>query len=193
MSDYDKVILTDCDGVLLNWRYSFLNWMERQGYMPVNEGVYDISSLYGLEYSVGRRLVRQFNESAAIGHLPPLRDAIKYVRKLHEEHGYVFHVITSLSRDPYAGQLRTENLERLFGKGVFERYVYLDTGEDKDEALGEYRYSNYLWVEDKVANAMEGHKVGLDSVVMKHYWNENDKCPLTFVNNWEDIYNYLEG
>ena len=192
MGDNDKVILTDCDGVLLNWRLAFIEWMESHGYEIKNPNVYNISKLFGLEYSEGRARVRQFNESAAIGYIPPLRDAIKYVRKLHEEHGYMFHVITSLSKDKYAGQLRTENLQRLFGKNVFGRFVYLDTGADKDEALSEYKGKNYLWVEDKIENAMEGHNLGLDSVVIKHEWNK-DGCPLPLMNNWRDIYLYLEG
>lgn len=192
MNDNDKVILTDCDGVLLNWRGAFIEWMESHGYEMKNPNIYNVSKLFGIEYKEGRARVRQFNESAAIGYLPPLRDAIKYVRKLHEEHGYVFHVITSLSKDRYAGELRTQNLKRLFGESVFTRFVYLDTGEDKDVALSEYVGKDYLWVEDKVENATEGYNLGLDSVVMKHKWNENE-CPYPLMNNWKDIYHYLEG
>lgn len=192
MHDNDKVILTDCDGVLMNWRTAFIQWMEGRGHRVKNKDIYDISTLFEIEYFEGRKCVRRFNESAAVGYLPPLRDAIKYVKKLHEEHGYVFHVITSLSRDRYAGELRTQNLQRLFGENVFTKFVYLDTGEDKDGALSEYEGKNYLWVEDKIENALAGHKIGLDSVVMKHEWNKNG-CPLPLMNNWKDIYHYLEG
>lgn len=194
MHDNDKVILTDCDGVLLNWRVAFIEWMKDRGHKIQNEGIYDVSVLFGMEYAEGRKYVRQFNESANIGHLPPLRDAIKYVKKLHEEHGYVFHVITSLSRNPYAGELRTRNLKKLFGETPFVKFVYLDTGEDKDIALSDYIGKNYLWVEDKIENARVGHNLGLDSVVMKHEWNE-EGCPSAYplMNNWKDIYHYLEG
>lgn len=191
MRDYEKVILTDVDGVLLNWGYAFHVWMEEHGHKKVKD-VYDISDTYGIDYATGKRLVRQFNESAAIGFLPPLRDAIHYVRKLHEEHGYVFHAITSLSLDQHAGELRTQNLKKLFGETAFQKFVYLDTGADKDEALAEYAGKPFIWVEDKVENALVGDKLGLDSVVMEHGYNMED-CPLPLMKNWEDIYNYLEG
>ena len=46
-------------------------------------------------------MVKQFNESAAIGFMIPLRDAQwYYVKLLHEKHRYRFVAITSLSLDP---------------------------------------------------------------------------------------------
>ena len=187
----DKVILVDCDGVLLDWMYAFQQWMKRHGYIMKNPDVYDVGMMYGLEQNEKRRLCRMFNESAAIRKIPPLRDAIKYVRKLHEEHGYVFHAITSLSNDEYAQHLRTKNLQEMFGPTVFEKYVYLDTGADKDEELEFYRDTGCLWVEDKVDNAIAGAKVGLESVVMSHDYNQNSEFPL--MRNWKDIYNYVLG
>ena len=103
----EKVILTDCDGVLLDWGYSFDQWMARHGYEAKEgfESNYAMAKKYGLEKSEAKRLIRIFNESAAVRKIPPLRDAIKYVRKLHEEHGYVFHCITSMTTDHYATHL----------------------------------------------------------------------------------------
>lgn len=187
----DKVILVDCDGVLLDWMYAFQQWMKRHNYMIKNPDVYDVGVMYGLERNEKRRLCRMFNESATVRKIPPLRDAIKYVRKLHEEHGYVFHAITSLSNDEYAQHLRTKNLCELFGPTVFEKYVYLDTGADKDEELEFYRDTGCLWVEDKVENAVAGAKVGLESVVMSHGYNQNSEFPL--MRNWKDIYDYVLG
>ncbi|WJE88011.1 hypothetical protein YFHUAIHA_CDS0138 [Phage C48C1] len=193
----DKVILVDCDGVLLDWMYAFRQWMKRHGYVPKQSyvggeaEVYDVSVVYGLERNEKQRLCRMFNESATIRKIPPLRDAIKYVRKLHEEHGYVFHAITSLSNDEYAQHLRTKNLQELFGPTVFEKYVYLDTGADKDEELEFYRDTGCIWVEDKVENAIAGAKVGLESLVMEHSYNKD--CDFPLMRNWKDIYEYILG
>jgi hypothetical protein len=134
-----------------------------------------------------------FNESAAIRKLPPLRDAMKYVKKLHEEHGYVFHAITSLSNDTYSQYLRTKNLIELFGKTAFEKYTYLDTGADKDEALAEYEGSGCFWVEDKPDNAECGLRFGLDPILINHKHNENVKLSkgITRVNNWAFIYRMI--
>jgi FMN phosphatase YigB (HAD superfamily) len=33
----DKLILVDCDGVLLDWKYSFVKWMSENNYEVVRE------------------------------------------------------------------------------------------------------------------------------------------------------------
>lgn len=185
----DKVILTDCDGVLLDWEYAFDQWMKRHGYTIIKNGEYDMDKKYGLDRKETKRLVRMFNESAWIRKLPPLRDAIKYVRKLHEEQGIIFHAITSLSNDTYSQHLRTKNLRELFGDSVFERYVYLDTGADKDEELEYYKDTGCLWVEDKPENAMCGVKFGLDSILIEHEHNKGfSHDEVRKVRNWKEIY-----
>src|SRR5210317_2125721 len=159
----NKVILTDCDGVLLDWEYAFHNWMSRHGYSITEKNSYKMNVTYGIDKKESNRLIRMFNESAWIRKIPPLRDAMKYIKKLHEEHGYVFHAITSLSNDQYAQYLRCKNLTELFGKTAFERYVYLDTGADKDEILKEYEGTGCYWIEDKIENATVGKNLGLNS------------------------------
>ena len=186
-----QVILVDADGVLLNWEYAFSIWMETHGFVKQtgSEFEYDIGRRYNIDHPQGRKLIKIFNESAAIGFLPPLRDAMYWVKRLHEEHGYVFHCVTSLSLDPSAGKLREMNLNKLFGPTAFERVVCLDTGADKHEALAEYRDSGCWWVEDKPENAEVGHALGLRSILMEHGHNmshANKQIPV--VKNWREIY-----
>jgi hypothetical protein len=191
-NDHERIILTDVDGVLLNWGYAFKVWMEQKGYDVKDPDVYNVDKIFDMERAESKKMVRHFNESASVGFLPPLRDAIHYVRKLHEEHGYVFHAITSLSLDPYAAKLREQNLAKLFGETAFEKVVCLDTGADKDEALEPYRDSNFVWIEDKVENAEVGDKLGLDSILIEHAYNmDNKDFPL--MKDWKEVYNYLEG
>ena len=98
----EKIILTDVDGVLLNWEYAFVTWMEEHGYKMIENGnfIYNIKKRFNLESNnKGHKLIRQFNESATIGYLPALRDSQHYV-KLLGNLGYKFHVITSLSKNP---------------------------------------------------------------------------------------------
>jgi FMN phosphatase YigB (HAD superfamily) len=184
----DKLILVDCDGVLLDWKYAFYKYMNENGYTVIEEGQYDVAQTFGITKEQSRQLVRQFNESARIGFLPGLRDAIKYVKKLHSE-GYVFHCITSLSTDYYAGKLREQNLERLFGKDVFERVVCLDCGADKDDGLLPYKDSGCIWVEDKPENAECGLNMGLRSILIEHDFNKDyQNNNLVKVKNWKEIY-----
>lgn len=187
----DKVILTDCDGVLFDWEYAFGQWMKRHGYKLYDANAYNVADRYELGMHDKRRLVRMFNESAAIRKIPPLRDAIKYVRKLHQEHGFIFHAITSLSNDQYAQHLRTKNLIETFGPTVFEKYVYLDTGADKDEALAEYEGTECYWVEDKMENADVGSSFGLQSILIAHPYNAEHKGPAKRVQCWKEIYDLV--
>ena len=187
----DKVILVDCDGVLLDWEYAFDYWMKRHNYVKVNEDIYDMAVAYDMPKAEIKRLIRMFNESAAIRKLPPLRDAMKYVKKLHEEHGYIFHAVTSLSNDQYAQHLRTKNLRELFGDTAFERYVYLDTGADKDEELVVYKDTGCFWVEDKVENCDLGIDLGLNSILMAHGHNADYNGEGVRVQNWKEIYEMI--
>ena len=182
----DKLILTDCDGVLLNWEYAFECWMEGHGHKVIDTSSYSIAKRYGLtDY---KKYVRTFNESAAIGFLPAHRDATYYVRRLHEEYGYSFRVITSLSLDPYAKRLRQRNLIKIFGFAI-ESVICLDTGADKDEALAPYKGTGLYWIEDKLENAIVGSNLGLNSILMEHEHNMHyiDNL-ITLVSDWKEIY-----
>jgi hypothetical protein len=153
---------------------------------------YDMSLRYGIPREQVVKLIRIFNESAAIGFLPAQRDAMYYIKKLHEKHGYVFHCITSLSLDPNAQRLREMNLHKLFGATAFERVVCLDTGAHKDDALEEYEGTGCYWIEDKPENAEAGYRVGLNPLVVEHghnmhYYHEH----IPLVKNWLEIYKVI--
>jgi hypothetical protein len=192
----NKIILTDADGVLLDWEYSFDVWMSQHGFNKVDGGnlKYNIGKRYGIDNEQGRKLIKIFNESAFMGFLPPLRDAMYYVKRLHEEHGYVFHCITSLTKDTNAQELRKMNLRKLFGATAFEKFVFLDTGADKDEALEPYRDTGLWWIEDKIDNCQVGQELGLKSLLVEHGHNmefEHPKIPR--VKNWKEIYDRIVG
>ena len=190
----DKIILVDADGVLLDWEWAFNVWMQEQGFERVKgyQFVYDMGERYGISKDQCKKLIKIFNNSAHIGFLPALRDAMFYIKRLHEEHGYVFHCITSLSEDTNAGKLRKMNLRKLFGKTAFEEFVILDTGASKDEALAEYKDTGLWWIEDKPENALAGLNVGLKPLLMEHGHNMSFKHPdILRVKNWKMIYDLV--
>jgi FMN phosphatase YigB (HAD superfamily) len=190
----DKIILTDCDGVILDWEEGFSIWMEHHGHTKVEgyQFMYSIGDRYGIDKDQGSKLVKQFNESAAIGFLPPLRDAQFFVKKLHEQHQYKFICITSLSLDPYAKYLRQRNLKKLMGDAFID-VVCLDTGADKDEILKEYgeKYKGNYWIEDKPENLDWGIDAGLNGILIEHGHNIDYKGQGTVVKNWEEIYKLI--
>ena len=192
----NKIILTDADGVILDWEWAFHVWMSERGYVtkPNGKHSYYLHDQYEeLDQLTAKRLIRTFNESAAIGFLPALRDAVHYVKKLHEEHGYVFHCITSLSKDTNAQKLRKMNIKKLFGKTAFEKFIFLDTGADKDQVLRGYESSGLFWIEDKPENADIGYSLGLSSLLVEHGHNMTHTCNYPIVKNWREIYKIITG
>lgn len=190
----DKVIVTDADGVLLNWEWAFEVWMEEHGHklQPDHAGAYDMGLRYGITKEDTKKLIKLFNESAAIGFLPALRDATYYVKLLHEKHGYVFDVVTSLSTNSYAQKLRKKNLRKLFGETAFRKFKFLSTGADKDAALLPYKDSDLFWIEDKIENAELGHTLGMRSLLMAHghnYTYQHDD--IRVVKDWSEIYEII--
>ena len=191
-----KKILADCDGVLLDWAYSFEKWMKFHfDLTPVDRTKYDIGERYQTDWNLKRSdkfyLPRVFCNSSRIASLKPERDAVKYVKKLYEEYGITIDVITSLSLDPETTRLRRMNLRNVFGDAI-DRVVCLDTGANKDEVLEEWRDTGLYWIEDKMANCLAGHDVGLEPIIMSHLYNKDDKSDVvTRVNSWKEIYDMV--
>lgn len=186
-----KVIVTDADGVCLNWEWAFEVWMEEHGHklQPDHAGAYDMGLRYGISKEDTRKLIKIFNESAAIGFLPALRDATYYIKLLHEKHGYVFDVVTSLSTNPYAQKLRKKNMRKLFGETAFRKFKFLATGADKDAALLPYKDSGLFWIEDRTENAELGQRLGMKSLLIAHghnYTYQHDD--IRVVKDWSEIY-----
>jgi len=189
----ENIILVDCDGVLCDWEYSFTQWMNHKGYPTSDSTQYNVAKRFNLAGDFGKNVVAEFNDSASIAFLPPLRDAVYYIKRLNMLHGYRFHCITSLSKDKYAQRLRTQNLELLFGKEIFDEFVYLPCGADKDEALAKYKGTECFWVEDKPENAEVGENLGLNSILVAHEHNAYYDGDIPRFWKWKHIYNHITG
>lgn len=193
----EKLILVDADGVLLFWQQAFDEWAIRKGYIKADghDSTYHINEQFGIDRKKAWALVHEFNNSAAMGWLPSLRDAVPNVQKLHFGHGYKFHVITSISDDVYAQRLRTMNLHDLYGHHVFDKITCLPTGAEKNGALAPYQNSGLYWIEDKWENAVLGAELGLKSILINHDYNLHygDHPGVTRVDTWADVYNIIVG
>lgn len=189
----ENVILVDCDGVLCNWEYAFTQFMHHKGFPTLDTTEYNVGTRFGFTREQGHTFVEEFNASAAIAFLPPLRDSVYYMKRLHMLHGFKFHCITSLSKSKYAQKLRTQNLELLFGKDLWEDFTYLPCGADKDNVLKEFKDTGCFWIEDKPKNAEVGKELGLNSILVAHEHNAGYKGEIPRFWKWKYIYKHIIG
>jgi FMN phosphatase YigB (HAD superfamily) len=195
MQPYDNVIVVDADGVLLYYEHAFHMWMVSKGYTVTETGFYNIHEKYSISKEESKQLVETFNHSAALSRLPPVRDAIKYVRKLHEEYGYVFHCITAIPNTVDTYNARMKNIENLFGKTAFERLTLCDHSENKKELLKEYKDTGCYWIEDLHENLKYGVDLGMKGILMDHHYNRFERNDFEYkrVYNWKEIYKEIVG
>jgi hypothetical protein len=188
-----RIILTDVDGVLLEWENHFAKWMESKGYQQKSgkEKVYSMGKRYGLLRKKKENLIKEFNNSAWMSTQDPLSESQTWVKLLHAE-GWTFIPITSQTADIPAQELRKRRLQELFGGTVFSNFFILDTGADKDSALAEFHGTGLWWVEDKPENALLGLDYGLKPLLVDHTYNLKFKHQkVTRVKNWKHIYKII--
>ena len=202
----NRIILTDVDGVLLEWEHHFTKWMlqrtlfDERGarYHPHKlladkQNTYEMAERFGVTIPEIRKEIREFNRSAWMGTQRPMPDSQTWVKLLAAE-GWTFIPITSQTSDIPAQHLRKKRLGELFGDHVFTNYHILGTGADKDGALAEFHNTGLYWVEDKPKNAVAGLKYGLKPILIDHPYNRDfDHPEVTRVNNWQDIHQIVSG
>jgi len=195
MKKLKRTILTDIDGVCLDWLGGFEPWMVQRG-CPRRSGSdheWNIAKRHhNVTYEQAMECVHAFNHGDGIRNLEPVADSVKYVKKLAEE-GFDFIAVTSLSDQPIAAKNRAHNLREIFGD-VFSELHCLKVGESKQNILSEkWGDSGYFWIEDHFKNAEAGYEVGLkpfliDTTHNRHF--ETDLFPRVSENTpWEEIYN----
>ena len=206
MQTSNRIILTDVDGVLLEWEHHFTKWMlqrtlfDEKGaryhpyrLLPNKENTYEMAERFGLTVTEIRKEIREFNRSAWMGTQRPMLESQTWVKLLAAE-GWTFIPITSQTSDIPAQQLRKKRLGELFGDHVFTNYHILGTGADKDGALAEFHNTGLYWVEDKPKNAVAGLKYGLKPILIDHPYNQDfDHPEVIRVSNWQDIHKIVSG
>ena len=200
----NRIILTDVDGVLLEWERHFTKWLQLRSYFDKNgnrnypyklldsgQDNYDMSKRFEISKETISQEIREFNRSAWMGTQRPMLESQTWVKLLHAE-GWTFVPITSQTSDIPGQALRKKRLGELFGEHVFSNYHILGTGADKDSALAEFHDTGLYWVEDKPKNALAGLKYGLKPILIDHPYNKDFNHPdIIRVNNWKQIHEIL--
>lgn len=188
----ERLILTDVDGVLLDWETHFHDYMRSHGHEQAYESnsYWQESNYPHLSQDEAKKMVYHFNTSAWILGMPAFRDARTGVAKL-VENGYKFVAITAMGDDPFSHQARKINLENIFGKDTFIELICTDMYDpnSKFKDLCRFGGHGHPWIEDKPSNAELGAKLGYRSFLMSHKHNETyePENEIESVKSWAQI------
>jgi beta-phosphoglucomutase-like phosphatase (HAD superfamily) len=191
----EKILLSDADGVLVQWNKAFYSFMDANGYtvVPEHKDNYHVHERYGIELKEQWKLVREFNEGPIIENLEPFADSVQYINQLVED-GFKIVIVTSLSNAPQAIEYRTKNLHKIFGS-VFEEIKCLPIGSIKYKELLRWKDKGYFWIEDHEHQAIAGYQAGLRAVLIDHPYNQHffteDFARVSNHRPWEEIYNLV--
>jgi len=187
-----RLILTDCDGTILDWNKAFEEFMYKKGYpkVPDTDQDYSIVVRHNVSAQQTNEFINEFNESSLIETLEPFADSVEYIKKLSDK-GFKFIAITSVGNLPQIHQYRTQNLKKLFGD-VFNEIHCLALNTYKEDVLTKWADKAYFWIEDHKNQAEAGHRVGLKSILINHPYNvdytNNSFTKVSCKTPWEEIY-----
>lgn len=189
----EKVIITDIDGVLLDWYQGFRLFCEKEKgivFETSRPDNWNLKKWLGVKTSIeAEMLINEFNNDAwEFGVLPPLPFSVETVTNLAEE-GYRFIAVTSCSEMQSAIKLRKANIFNHFGE-IFEEIHCIPLNVSKKPYLAQYTPT--IWVEDNFKNALDGASLGYTTFIVriphnKKYEDHEDADKLIWVNDWRDI------
>jgi len=191
----EKIILTDADGVLLDWNAGFDRFMLSKGHprLPDTDADYSISGRHGISPDLAHSSIKEFNEGSYVAELAPFSDSVKYVGKLAEK-GFRFTVVTSISDHPASAVYRKRNLLNHFGD-IFDDVHCIAMGTNKFTTLQAWEGTKYFWIEDHMRQAEAGYENGLRPLLINHPYNTHYNTDLfpkvSFDTPWKDIYDIV--
>lgn len=184
------VLLTDVDGVLLDWVKIFGQFAQSKGFTLFMEHpqTWGMNEWFGADANAIRSLISEMNSSEIFAKLPPFTDALKVLPELARTHDLV--AITCCSNDTKTIQRRKENLKVLDVK--FKEVHCLNFTDSKKELLA--AYPKTLWVEDRFEGAKSGVETGHDAFLINRSYNQDEHHEeIIKVDSWHQIQKYLQG
>lgn len=191
----ERLILTDCDGTILDWNKAFEEFMYKKGYpkVPNTDQDYSIVVRHNVSKQQTKEFITEFNESSQIETLEPFADSAEYIKKLSDK-GFKFIAITSVGHLPQIHRHRTQNLKKLFGDVFIEIYC-LEMNACKADVLTKWANKEYFWIEDHKNQAEDGHRIGLKPILINHPYNlsyaDNLFPKVSCKTPWKEIYKII--
>lgn len=189
-------VVTDVDGVLLDWFDGFDQWMINDKRVKVDHStlpsMYDLTDKYHVtsEQIVG--YITEFNSSEKFGHLKPVHGALEYFMPLLNDNSMVWRWLSSgsiKSKEIQCMANRYSNLQDAFGSGFVDGLL-LPMRESKVPYLKHLQTTDdhLVFIEDSLSHAMEAVKLDIKTILLDYPYNQQDEDPklLFRVENWKD-------
>lgn len=197
------VILTDVDGILVQWASGLPYFAQKHGINTdnilrnlVDEKFRDGMEMFGFNDRISNILMNEYNNSDFIKYLAGYKDAIDVVNRLKERYNFI--AITALGTTNEALLNRCCNLNTLF-PGAFRDIMCVNYGESK---LPHYlsvkkKYGSRLvcFIDDLASNLEDCHDVmsTLPLVHMVRGERRMTECAAHVVNDWYGIENLINS
>lgn len=190
-----KLILTDVDGVVLQWGKTFGQYIKDMGLVPETHNIrpaYKVEKLLNITKDEAIVLIDEFHHSDHFKNLIPYHDALVYIHALAQK-GYRFIAITACgdSNNKIIYNNRYKNLNKYF-LNIFEDLHIMSLRASKAEYLS--RYKNAYWIEDTLKNAITGLEFGHSTFFINRgedTRNQGSHPSITEFSSWKEIYTQL--
>lgn len=190
-----KTIITDVDGVLLNWGDGFDYWLQHTKHIACTHShtpnTYGMGDKYDLSDGQILELIDEFNGTPYFGELSPIRDAADIIPWLVNSDDYAVGWLScgAPTKNPMlAYNRRNANIRAVFGVGITGELLGLRCS--KIDSLKQYDPNTSVFVEDSLSHALDGANLGFETFLMDFPYNQSSTpLPLLIhrVQSWSEI------
>lgn len=166
-----KTLITDCDGVLLNWLSGIPGFLESQGfdtqhlqgYLSGNQFI-PFQDLFMADSDEGAlAMMNAYHQSDFLARLPEMEPgSSETIQRLSEDFDII--VVTSFSDDKIAQQNRQDNLTLRYGDAITD-LICLPFSADKTAVLRDLAKGRdaRIWLDDQIKHVHHGTNAGIPS------------------------------
>jgi len=154
-------LLTDIDGVVLNYDHGFSKFLTKYGYDSYSD------FWRHEDFDAQQELIQRFNHTREFANLEIFPDAREYLSKMSER-GYTIVAITACGDHPSIIQSRKQNLADL----PIRELVCLPLSSSKKHVLEKYEPT--IWIEDSYNHAFDGANAGHQVYLKRTEWTPKD-------------------
>lgn len=194
-------IITDVDGVLLDWFSGFEKWIvEIKGIKPLHDtspSTYKLTDKYPLTFEEIVDHIAEFNSGPSFEGLKAIDGAVEYLNMLLVDNSKDVSWLSSGSvegKEEECFDMRSKNLRECFGKDIPGTLLVMSAS--KKEYLKKYKEEfgeNLIFIEDSLEHAEVAVDLGIKTILLGYSYNitkKNSKL-LYKAKDWKEVYSQI--